>query len=328
MNNEKLEHLPAFTSWEECQAYSKAKDDPFYLIAFMIEAWVGDVTQSTIKHYAENKSGKRHLQTGIAWESWRRVFGTVKPEEWPGVLTALLRFSNCDAPESDYIKHIMNVVALEDHYGEPVSISAYIATGTVQALTLDELFRKMRYLFQRMAEWLEAVIHWNTHLTAAIAPKVLQSSQEKRELYQLGLLQRNHANLGVNGKAWWQFRHGDMANRFSGKPELGLIGQAQANEKWGSLKRPQVDQLTIHWWPLLKRYHWTDRDMRLLIRQVVDRPDEYPLNEDKEFADYRQKALGLKKAKSNQDKSSPDGHPRGWKVAMAMVGRLENESSE
>ena len=156
----------------------------------------------------------------------------------------------------------------------------------------------------------------------------MQPSQEKRELYQLGLIQRNHANLDVNGKAWWQFRHGDMANRFSGKAVLGLIGQAQSNEKWGSLRRPQVDQLTIHWWPLLKRYHWTDRDMRLLIRQVVDCPDEYPLNEDKEFADYRQKALGLKKTNSSQDKSSPDGHPTGWKVALAMVRGLADESSE
>jgi hypothetical protein len=328
MNNEQLEHLPAFTSWEECQAYSEAKKDNFYLIAFMIEAWVGDVNLSTVEHYAENKSGKRHLQTGIAWESWRRVFGTAKPEEWPNILTALSRFSNCDAVESDGIKHITNLVALEDHYGEPVSISARMAAGAEQALTQDKLCRKTRYLFQRMAEWLEAIIHWNTHLTAAIAPKLLQPSQEKRELYQLGLIQRNHANLDAHGKAWWQFRHGDMANQFSGKRELGMIGQAQANEKWGSLKRPQVDQLTIHWWPLLKRYHWTDRDMRLLIRQVVDRPDEYPLNEDKDFADYRQKALGLKKTKSRQDRSSPEGHPRGWKVAMAMVRGLEDESSE
>lgn len=328
MKIEQPENLPPFTSWEECHAYGEAKQDPFYLLAFMIEAWVGDVTLSTVEHYAENKSGKRHLQTGIAWESWRRIFGHARPDELPGILNALSRFSNCDAPESTHIKHILNLVTLEDRYGKPVSISERIAAGAEQALTQDELFRKMRYLFQRMAEWLEAIIHWNTHFSAIIAPRLLQPSQEQRELYQLGLIQRNHANLDTNGKAWWQFRHGEMATRFSGKPELGLIGQAQSNEKWGSLKRPQVDQLAIHWWPLLTRYHWTDRDMRLLIRQVVECPEEYPLNEDKAFADYRQKALGLKKAKSNQDKSSPDGHPAGWKVAQAMTRGLEDESSE
>ena len=115
-----------------------------------------------------------------------------------------------------------------------------------------------------------------------------------------------------------------MASKFHGKAELGLVGQAQANEKWGELKRPMVDQLTIHWWPLLKRYHWTDRDMRLLVRQVVDEPDSYPLKEDKEFADYRQKVLGLKKEKARLDKSSPDGCPIGCKVAWAMVKGLEN----
>lgn len=313
------EHLPAFKSWEECEAHTKATGDDFYLIAFLIEAWMGDVSHATFQCFSKNKSGRRILQTGVAWESWRRIFGKARPDEWPDILTALSRYSRCDAPESEHIAHMLALVALEDQHGEPVSPSARLAFKQDPAPAFDEACRKMRYLFQRMSEWLEAITHWKTHLSVAIAPKLLQDSPEKRELYQLGLIQRNYANLDAAGKAWWHFRHGDTATQYAAKPELGLIGQAQSNEKWGALKRPQVDELAIHWWPLLKRHHWTDRDMRLLIQKVVDQPEQYPLVEDKEFADYRQKVLGLKKSNAIRDKSAPDGRPVGWKVAMAMV---------
>ncbi len=321
MKTENPEHLPAFTSWEECLAYSKAKQDAFFIIAFQIEAWMGDVSCYTLKHYSEHKSGKRQLQTGVAWESWLRMFGWAKPDEWPFILTSLTRFSKCDAPESEHIAHMLALVALEDVHGEPVSLTAQMTSEPAIARTPEVLIRKMRYLFQRMSEWMEAILHWQTHLSVALAPELLQPSHEQRELYQLGLIQRNFGNLDRNGKAWWQFRHGEMASKFSARPELRLIGQAQANEKWGALERPQIDELTIHWWPLLKRHSWTDRDMRLLIQRVVDHPKNYPLNEDKAFADYR-KVLGLKKNKAKRDKSSLDGKPTGWKVALAMVNRL------
>ena len=52
--------------------------------------------------------------------------------------------------------------------------------------------------------------------------------------------------------------------------------------------------------------------MRGLLRRVVPHPDSYPLREDKEFADYRKKPLGLVKTKAERDKSAPDGQPAGW----------------
>lgn len=322
MKTDPPEHLPAFTSWEECLAYSKAKQDAFFIIAFQIEAWMGDVSCYTLEHYSEHKSGKRQLQTGVAWKSWCKIFGNVGPNGWPEILTNLSRFSKCDAPESEHVALMLNLVEIEDQHGEPVSLTAQMTSKPDIVCTPEVMIRKMSYYFQRMSVWMEAILHWQTHQSVALAPKLLQASREQRELYQLGLIQRNFGNLDPNGKAWWQFRHGDMAAKFAAKPELRLIGQAQANEKWGTLKRPQVDELTIHWWPLLQRHRWTDRDMRLLIRKVVDCPDEYPLDEDKAFADYRQKVLGLKKAKSTQDKSSSDNRPIGWKAALAMVNRL------
>lgn len=318
----KEEHFPAFKSWEECRAYAKAKQDPFYLVAFSMEAWVDDVTGSALEYYAENKSGRRQLQTGTSWQSWQNIFGGFPAERWPLILSSLSRFSRCDTPESELLAQILHCVALEDQHGEPVSLAARMAREPVDAIRPEEMLSKMRCVFQRMSEWLEAIAHWQAHMMASLAPKALQPTSEQRELFQVGLIQRNYAGLNQHGKDWWQFRHQSLAEQFQGSKDLGLIGKAQSNEKWGEPKRPQIDELTIHWWPLLMRYHWTDRDMRLLIQDVVAVPDQYPLLEDKEFADYRQKVLGLKKNKAKQDKSSLNGKPTGWKVAMAMVNRL------
>ncbi len=62
--------------------------------------------------------------------------------------------------------------------------------------------------------------------------------------------------------------------------------------------------------------------MRGLLRRVLPHPDAYPLREDKEFADYRKKALGLIKGNLERDKSAPDGKPTGWRAALAMIGKL------
>lgn len=320
------EHFPAFKSLEECLAYAKEKQDDFYPIAFMLEAWVGDVNYAALEHYSNNKSGRRHLQTGVAWESWKRFFGKARPDEWVQILQSLARFSKCDTPESEMLAQMSCFVAWEDQHGEPVSPSASLANTPTNVINpeamLETMLGKMRYLFQRMSEWLEAMAHSQAHLMATLAPMALQATHEQRELFQVGLIQRNYAGLNQHGRDWWQFRHQSLSEQFQNRKELTLIGKAQSNEKWGTPKRPQIDELAIHWWPLLVRHHWTDRDMRLLIRQVVDKPDQYPLLEDKDFADYRQKVLGLKKTSPKQDKSTPDNRPIGWKVAMAMVNRL------
>lgn len=302
--------------------YAKEKQDYFYPIAFFLEAWVGDVNCAALEHYAENKIGHRHLQTGVAWESWKRFFGKARPDEWSDMLQSLSRFSQCNTPESELLAHMLHCVALEDQHGEPVALAARMAREPAAILCPEEMLRKMRLVFQRMSEWLEAIAHWQAHLMSNLAPQALQPTHAQRELFQVGLIQRNYAGLNQHGRAWWQFRHQSLSEQFQGSKDLGLIGKAQSNEKWGTHKRPQVDELTIHWWPLLKRHHWTDRDMRLLIRQVVNAPEQYPLTEDREFADYRHKILGLKKERGKHDQSSANGQPTGWKVALAMVNRL------
>lgn len=62
--------------------------------------------------------------------------------------------------------------------------------------------------------------------------------------------------------------------------------------------------------------------MREVIRKIAKHPGAYPLRDDREFSDYRGKVLGLKMDSQGRRTSNKDGEPEGWKVALAMCGRL------
>ena len=318
------EPFPLFKTFEECLEYSHAKQDRFYVTAFMIEAWIGQIICLTVSEYAELKSGNPHLQTGIGWDAWELVFGQAKVPEWIPILEDLTRFAQCDTRESDYLLRVFGFMAAEDKEAEPVSPWKMVERAKGAEVAVADQIKQMRFLFRRMSQWMEALIHWKTHLMYAVAPIVFQATEEKRQLASIGMTQRGYASLSKHGKEWWHFRHEELARQFGKTPDWGIVGKVQSNEKWGSLKHPGVDELTIHWWPLLLRYKWTDRDMKEMLRRVLPERDLYPLGEDKEFADYRKKALGLVKGKgaSERDKSAPDGRPAGWRAALSMIDRL------
>ena len=321
-NQPEKEKLPAFKTAEECIAYCEEKGDNFYLTAFMLEAWIGAITEKTVQQYAGNKSGDRHLQTGAGWEAWQSTFGHARPDDWGHILASLARFGGCDTPQAEMASEMFALVAAEDQHAEPVSLSGFAARTAAPELSSSEMIEWMPFMFRRMAEWMEALVHWEIHWAATAAPIAFGATEDRRELANIGLMQAGYAGLSDHGKEWWRFRHDELAKQFYGKPDWRLVGKAQSFEKWGELRRPVIDEITIHWWPLLTRYHWTDRDMRGLLRRVVPYPDSYPLREDKEFADYRKKALGLIKGREERDKSAPDGKPIGWRAALAIVGRL------
>ena len=316
------EKLPAWRSAEECLAYCEAKHDGFYLDAFQLEAWIGAIIAKTVEQYAGNKSGHRHLQTGVGWAEWQAVFGHAAPSDWGHILGSLVRFAGCETPESEMAAAIFALMGYEDRHAEAVSLGECAAQAANGKLSAREMVERTGFLFRRLAEWMEALVHWRIHWMAAAAPTAFGPTEDQRELANIGLMQAGFAELSEHGQAWWRFRHEELAKRFAGQPHWRLVGKAQSLEKFGALRQPAVDELTIHWWPLLTRYGWTDRDMRGLLRRVVPHPDAYPLREDKEFADYRQKALGLIKGKQARDKSAPDGKPKGWRAALAMAGKL------
>src|SRR5439155_26571005 len=67
--------LPFMRNFEDAAALFEQSKDPFYLAAFLIQCWLGDLVQRSAAQYSENKNPKdRSLQSGEAWRSLREFF--------------------------------------------------------------------------------------------------------------------------------------------------------------------------------------------------------------------------------------------------------------
>src|SRR2546425_3023970 len=84
-------------SLEDALALARKHQDPFYLEAALIEAWLALLVLQTICEYASKKDPKdRSLQTGLAWSEFQRICGPLSDEDCYPWLAALLRFSQCE----------------------------------------------------------------------------------------------------------------------------------------------------------------------------------------------------------------------------------------
>ena len=112
------------------------------------------------------------------------------------------------------------LIAAEDQHAEPASLSAF-AAGANSKLSLPGMIDRMHFVFRRMAEWMEALIHWEVHWMSATAPITNQPTEGQRELTHIGVVQAGfagYANTARNGgdfamKSW---RKRSTANRIGG----------------------------------------------------------------------------------------------------------------
>jgi hypothetical protein len=80
---------------------------------------------------------------------------------------------------------------------------------------------------------------------------------------------------------------------------------------------PQLDELLIWLWPLLKKHNWTYRDLLNVVRGITSRTT-YPCNTEKKLATYCINVLGLRKQRAG--KTSRNGKPDGFEVALRLCG--------
>jgi hypothetical protein len=103
---------------------------------------------------------------------------------------------------------------------------------------------------------------------------------------------------------------------------VGKAMSAQTDRIWNY---PELDEVVIWLWPLLKRNNWTYRDLLAVGRMILPAPHRYPLESEQELATYCQNVLGLRKSGS-QGRSSPNGKPCGWEVALKLCSKTSEAS--
>ncbi len=306
----------------DAKAVCEHERDPFYLDAFMFEAWLGNAALDAAAEYAEKKNANdRAMQSGQAWRVFLELFGHARDAEFHHLLQSLYRFTEYENP----LAHILcrSIVPLSF---EHECFSDHIGPKTMNlARRSAEAGRLMRRTVERWCEWIDALNHFEAHAAWHLQPVEFDLDPEKRELAALGINQRNFAALDDSTKAHWHWHHGEAAEPFKDSPKWSTLGKAMASDDERIWQQPHLDIVIISIWPLLKRQNWTYRDLMEVARMILPSPHRYPLESEQALASYCQNVLGLRKSGAT-GRSSPDGKPRGWEVALKLCPKRAESS--
>ncbi len=306
----------------DAEAMCARESDPFYLDAFMIEAWLGCHVLALAGEYAEKKCARnRKMQTGQAWRGFQQLFGHVKDAEFHHVLQSLYRFAEYDDVQAHILCRAIIPLSFEHE-----CFSDYIGPKTMEVLKHPaEAVGLARRSVERWCDWIDSIVHFQTHAGFHLQPARFDPDPQKRELAALGINQRNFASLDEFSRSWWQWHHGEAAERFKNSSKWPTLGRAMAADNEKIWNYPELDLALITCWPLLKKFNWTYRDLLEVAKLILPEPHRYPLQSEPELATYCQNVLGLRKS-GPKGRSSPDGKPPGWQVALKLCSKAEESS--
>lgn len=214
--------MPFMKTMEDALALCEKEQDNFYITAFMIEAWLGHVALVVAEEYAENKNAKdRAMQTGQAWCGFLELFGHARDDDWHHIYSCLLRFSQYDDVQADIV--MKGIVALSFEHQR---FCDYVGPNTMEfAKDRAKGIVLLKRTIERLCDWIDSILHFQTHFHYAVLPETFDPDPEKRELATLGVQQRAFPKLSSFQKKWWEWHHADAAEKFKDSGKWSTIGK-------------------------------------------------------------------------------------------------------
>src|ERR1039458_2823024 len=109
--------LPFMKSMEDAVTLCEKEQDNFYVTAFLIEAWLGEVVLEAATEYAEKKNAKdRTMQARQAWRSFLKIFGHAQDEEFPHVWQSLFRFAEYEDVQARMLLRTIVPLSVEHNF--------------------------------------------------------------------------------------------------------------------------------------------------------------------------------------------------------------------
>ncbi len=265
--------------------------DNFYMTAFMLEAWLGRITNHYMAAYSEHKQAKdRNLQQGFARQSFDDIFKLETPDEVHHVFASIARFAEHRDAQPQIVFRAFGCMNIDFPFPSQDSFAHLPPLQRMEAMTAHA-----RAFFSRLADWVEADIHLQTHVHTWNAPHVFDPDPVAREIASVGLLQRHYAGLSPESKAYWRKHFEDLATEHGSSPHWIKMGEAMANEASREPHHPEIDQAVIRLWPLVSRHNWTYRDLMTVLHEVLPTKQGYPCDGEQALATYCSNVLGLRK---------------------------------
>ncbi|HWQ93419.1 MAG TPA: hypothetical protein VN673_17245 [Clostridia bacterium] len=170
--------------------------DDFYLDAFLIQEWLGQVRAQVEQQY----SGKsRILQMGQSQCAFLRVFGHSREADFQTLVHSLYRFAEYGEPIVNALSCALMPLALEHELAGDFDRMR----SPDPSKQPREAMSFMRSSLERWCDWTDAVVHLQTHARWHLAPETLHKTVHPGAIV---------AQNGSSGnEAGWPFQEVDEA---------------------------------------------------------------------------------------------------------------------
>lgn|ERR1051325_4587672 len=289
----------------ETEFFFNRDHEAFSLDSMLIHAWLGQLLMDAAARYAQRNGPDRPpMQEGHAQAGFLKIFGNPDEHELHRLLQSFYRFTQCDDPLAAILFRALQSLTLEHE-----SFGDFIGP---RAPDIEERPRHsvlwMRESLDRWCEWIDAVIHLQTHSQWHLAPEYFEVKGAKQELAPW--VPRPFASARSNPVARTNW------NRWKDWPIWQLLPQAAISRPQRPWPHPELDEAVLSIWPLVKRHNWTFADMRNVLGDLLTTHDAYPLLAERNLAMYCMNVLRLRK--TTLGKTAKDGRPVGYELAIRI----------
>lgn len=308
---------------QDAQQLRQLEQDPFYLSAFMIQMWAGHALMAVTAEYAEKKDPRtRALQSGQTWQSFCETLVTnfLKADRPPSSPLAPFRPDELDPVNITlFISDIFRLIRYEHPVADTLrkAMNCYLAELGDSQEELRKPVTQPIAEFQRICDWLDCILHLQTHLAWHMAPVAFDPDRDKRHLARLGFHQRHFDKIDPQMKASWFDDFKAAAERFARSPKWKALAEGLNSDATRVWNYRDVDTAIITLWPLVKRHNWTYADLLKVIRPILKRPTAYPCDSEQNISMYCINVLGLRKTGKGR---TAKGEPVGADVARRLLG--------
>jgi hypothetical protein len=287
--------LPIITDSHHAATLARQQNDRFYLAAYSLQTWISELSIRAIADYVDNPDpGGRSMQAGQAAQGFVHCLGRVRDQHFHHAFNSFVRFAHCDNPLS-----LTLLQALAPVYIEHECTGDFLRPGGPSPLTSPDP-QLLRRTVQRACDWLDAVIHLQTHSLWFKEPACFAPDPEVRRLAASALSQQFAAQMN--------------------DPAVVSHFTANTTPRPPTPERPwpfpKFDERVIFLWPILRHYSWSFGDLWTVLQEHDSQP--CPCESAAQLEDYCSSNLGLRiPIKDDQSRANP----LGFQVARRFLAR-------
>jgi len=288
--------------------------DPFSFDALMIHAWLSQLLDDVTGLYASRRNARSFgVQTGQAQRAFLRMFGHPNDDELRRLVQSMYRFTTCEDPLGIILFRALDALCAEHDcqggFSGPLAPDCSEFTGR-------QAVRWMRESMDRWLEWVDAIVHAQTHAQWHLAPECFDADPLKREAAAQLARQRRLAQFRASMNLNWQTQHSDTTRFYREMPLWQLLPQSAISQPQRPWPHPELDEAIIALWPLVKRHHWSYGDLLRVLGDLVDCSDDCICQSERNLGIYCFNTLRLRKP--GQGRTARHERPAGYVVALRL----------